>query len=125
MLFEAFPNKVIKHTGRPDYETLNNIKTALKRNFATVLCTLGGGIHGYLGTVLTAAEYAAATPNNTLPFIDPFSPALPPSSHPTALDHKSPQQNANSTRHYDNGPNIKIRQMHEKSSSRTESTICT
>ena len=39
---EAFPNKVIKHTGQPDYEILNNIKTALKQNFATVPCTLGG-----------------------------------------------------------------------------------
>ena len=44
---EAFPNKVIKHTGRPDYEILNNIKTALKLNFPTVPCTLGGGTHSY------------------------------------------------------------------------------
>ena len=71
---EAFPNKLVKHTGRPDYEVLNNIKTALKRNFATVPCTLGGGAHGYLGAVLTAAEYAASTPQNTPPFIDPPFP---------------------------------------------------
>ena len=81
---EAFPNKVIKHTGRPDYKTLNNIKTALKRNFATVPCTLRGGTHGYLGAVLTAAEYAAATPNNTPPFVDPLFPGaaavIPPNS---------------------------------------------
>ena len=81
---EAFPNKVIKHTGRPDYETLNNIKTALKRNFATVPCTLGGGTPGYLATVLTAAKYAMATPNNTLPFVDPLFPGaaavIPPNS---------------------------------------------
>ena len=49
-----------------------------------VQCTLGGGTHGYLGAVLTAAEYATATPINTPPFIDPpFSGAaavIPPNS---------------------------------------------
>ena len=81
---DAFPNKVIKHTGRPDYETLNNIKPAVKRNFATVLCTLGGGNHRYLGAVLAAAEYAAAAPINTPPFTDPHFPGaaavIPPNS---------------------------------------------
>ena len=81
---EAFPNKILKHTGQPDYKILNNIKTTLKRNFATVPCTLGGGAHGYLGTILTAAEYAAATPVNTPPFLDPIFPGdaavLPPNS---------------------------------------------
>ena len=76
--------RYIKHTGRPDYEVLNNIKTALKQNFAMVPCTLRGGTHGYLGAVLTAAEYAAATPNNTPPFIDLLFPGaaaiIPPNS---------------------------------------------
>ena len=80
----AFPNKIIKHTGRPDYEILNNIKTALKQNFATVPCTLGGGAHSYLGTILTAVEYGAATPINTPPFADPIFPGdatvIPPNS---------------------------------------------
>ena len=47
-------------------------------------CTLGGGAHGYLGAVLTAAEYATATPINTPPFSDPVFPGgaaiIPPSS---------------------------------------------
>ena len=81
---DTFPNKVIKHTGRPDYETLNNIKQALKHNFTTVPCTLGGGNHGYLGAILTAAEYATATPINTPPFADPLFPGaaivIPPNS---------------------------------------------
>ena len=71
---EAFPNKIMKHTGRPDYEILNNIKTALKRNFATLPCTLGGGAHSYLGAILTAVEYAAATPVNTPPFANLIFP---------------------------------------------------
>ena len=49
-----------------------------------VPCTLGGGLHGYLGAVLTAAEYATATPNNTPPFTDPLFPGaatvIPPNS---------------------------------------------
>ena len=53
---KAFLNKVIKHAGRPDYEILNNIKTALKCNIATVPCTLDSGTHGYLGAILTPAE---------------------------------------------------------------------
>ena len=81
---EAFPNKIIKHTGRPDYEILNNIKMALKHNFATVPCTLGGGTHGYLGAILTPAENAAAMPINTPPFADPPFPGaatiIPPNS---------------------------------------------
>ena len=79
---EAFPNKIVKHTGRPDYEILNNIKTSLKRNFAAVPCTLGGGTHGY--AILTPAEYTAAMPINTPPFVDPPFPGaaalIPPNS---------------------------------------------
>ena len=81
---EAVPNKVIKHTGCPDYEMLNNMKTAFTCNFAMVPCTLGGGTHGYLGAILAAAEYAAATPNNTPPITDPLFPGaaavIPPNS---------------------------------------------
>ena len=122
---EASPNKVIKHTGRPDYKILNNIKTTLKRNFAMVPCTLGGGTHGYLEAVLTAAEYATATPINTPPFIDPLFPGaaavIPPNStgpQITAIERQF---------------NKALRQWMEyknltdtgKSSSRMESTTCT
>ena len=121
---EAFPNKIIKHTGRLDYEVLNHIKTALNRNFTTVPCTLGGGAHGSLCAVLTAAEYATATPINMPPFIDPPFPGaaavIPPNStgpRIAAIEHDS-------TRRYTNGPNTKISQTKEKSSSRMESMIC-
>ena len=126
---EAFPNKIVKHTGRPNYEILNNIKTALKRNFATVPCTLGGGTHGYLGAILTPAEYATATPINTPPFVDPPPPppfpALRPSSHQIALDLKSPQSNVNLTNPFANGPNTRISLTRVKNSSKMALTTCT
>ena len=126
---EAFPNKVVKHTGRPDYEILNNIKTVLKCNFATVPYALGGGTHGYLGAVLTPAEYAAARPVNTPPFADPPPPPpfqeTPPSSHQTAPDPKSPPLNDNSINPFANGRNTKMSPTLVRSSSRTASTTCT
>ena len=49
-----------------------------------VPCTLRSGTHRYLGAVLTAAEYAAATPINTPPFANPVFPGaaaiIPPNS---------------------------------------------
>ena len=49
-----------------------------------VPCTLGRGSHRYLGAILTAAEHAAAAPNNTPPFADPLFPGataiIPPNS---------------------------------------------
>ena len=122
---EAFPNKIIKHTGRPDYEVLNNIKTAFKRNFATIPCTLGGGAHGYLGAVLTPAEYAAATPLNMPSFMQHQpSQVLQQSFHPTAPVPKSLPLNVNSTRRCDNGRNTKISRTQEKSSFKMESMTC-
>ena len=121
---EAFPNKIIKHTGRPDYEIPNNIKTALKCNFATVPCTLGGGTHGYLGAILAPAKYATATPLNTQPFADPPFLALSPSSHQTARDPKSWPSNDNSTNHFANGQNTRISPTLVRNSYRMASTTC-
>ena len=122
---EVFPNKVIKHTGRPDYKVLNNIKAALNWNFATVPCTLGGGTHGYLGAVLTAAEYAAATPNNTPPFVDPLFPSAAAIFPPNSTGPQIPAiecQFSKALRQWTEYNNLTDE---GKSSSRMESTICT
>ena len=37
-------------------------------------CNFGGDAHGYLGVILTAAEYSAATLINTPRFVDPLFP---------------------------------------------------
>ena len=113
---EAFPNKVVKHTGRPDYEILNNIKTALKHNFATVPCTLGSGTRGYLGAILTPAEYAAATPVNTPPFAAP-PPPPPPSRrchhHPTK-QHRTPNRGHRTTIQQFTSPMDGIQESHRR-----------
>ena len=107
---EAFPNKVVKHTGRPNYEILNNIKTVLKHNFATVPCTLGSGTHGYLGAILSPVEYAAATPINMRPFSDPPPPPPPfPGAAPVIPPNSTGRQSAAIERQF----NKSIRQWTE------------
>ena len=56
---------------RPDYESLTKIKNELRANAASVPCDLGGGAHGHLGLVLTAADYALVT---AVPYIRPNHP---------------------------------------------------
>ena len=62
--------------GEPDFECLNRLKNELKRNAQSVPCELGGGNHGFLGLVLTPAEYATIVPTN--PFV--------PQPHPGTLN---------------------------------------
>ena len=51
--------------GEPTYETLHHIKNELKENTSSVPTTLGGRNHGYLGMILTPAEYRCITPTDT------------------------------------------------------------
>ena len=51
--------------GEPTYETLQNLKNEIKVNASSVLTTLGGGNHSYLGMILTPAEYQRITPTDT------------------------------------------------------------
>ena len=48
--------------GEPDFESLNRLKNQLKSNAQSVPCSLGGGNHGFLGLVLTQAEYNVVVP---------------------------------------------------------------
>ena len=65
-----------KITTKPDYASLLIIKDELKANAASVQCDLGGGQNGYLGLVLTAAEYRFVT---RIPFVRPAHPGnVPP-----------------------------------------------
>ena len=60
--------------GEPTYETLNHIKKELKANTRSVPTTLGGGNHGYLGMILTTAEYCRIAPTD--PFTRPPNPGV-------------------------------------------------
>ena len=51
--------------GEPTYETLHHLKNELKANASSFPTTLGGGNHGYLGIILTPAEYRRITPTDT------------------------------------------------------------
>ena len=57
--------------GEPTYETLQEIKDQLKTNAASVSSSLGGGQNGYLGLVLSPAEYTNVSPT---PFLMPTMP---------------------------------------------------
>ena len=74
----SFPNATIpKIDGQPDYESLNNIRRLLKENAASVPSTLGGGIFGHLGLIVSAATYTGIAPDT--PYVTPANPgAIPP-----------------------------------------------
>ena len=48
----------------PTYETLHHLKNEVKANASSVPTTLGGGNHGYLGMILTPAEYCYIAPTD-------------------------------------------------------------
>ena len=62
--------------GEPNYESIRRLKDELRANASSVECDLGGGNHGYLGLVLTDAEYGA---------IDGSPPQFVPPTFPPAL----------------------------------------
>ena len=59
--------------GTPTNKALKHLKAELRANASSVETDLGGGDHGYLGLVLTVAEYAVINPNH--PFNAPAFPA--------------------------------------------------
>ena len=55
-----FQHKVLtKVHGQPSYESLQILSTELKANAASVPSTLGGGLYGHLGLVLSLERYAS------------------------------------------------------------------
>ena len=58
--------------GTPTYKSLKRLKAELRANASSVETNLGGGDHGYLGLVLSTAEYATVS---ATPFTAPTYPA--------------------------------------------------
>ena len=74
-----FQHKVLTRIhGLPVYETLQHLTTEIKANAASVPSTLGGGLYGHLGLVVSDQKYATLA--NTLPWITPGNPGafVPP-----------------------------------------------
>ena len=78
--------------GEPTYETFHHLKNELKANVSSVPTTLGGGNHGYLGMILTPAEYLRIAPN--YPFTRTPNPGvLVPNPNGTAAQIASAENN--------------------------------
>ena len=58
----SFFLKIVWLCGEPTYETLHHLKNELKAKASSVPTTLGGSNHGYLGMILTPAEYRRFAP---------------------------------------------------------------
>ena len=61
--------------GEPTKKSLKRIKTELRANVSSVDTDLGGGDRGYLGLILTDAEYARINPTPTA-FTAPAFPSV-------------------------------------------------
>ena len=77
--------------GEPTFETLRVLRDEVRANSGDVSTNLGGGNYGYLGLVLSPAEYARVTPGN--PFVCPVMPpplVIPPNTaqHAATQMHK-------------------------------------
>ena len=72
-----FPRKTIPViTGEPDYNTINNMVQLLYGNAASLTTSLGGGHHGHIGQIMSAALYV--TLSNT-----PYKAPPDPGANPT------------------------------------------
>ena len=63
--------------GAPTNKTLERLKQELRANAISVESDLGGGDHGYLGLVLTDAEYATVTATPFVPLTYPVTLTIP------------------------------------------------
>ena len=73
---QGFPFPTItKIQGRPTFEDIKNVHKKLAANVSSVLTTLGGGNHGYLGLVVSAAAYQRLT---GAALVTPFNPGQTP-----------------------------------------------
>ena len=68
--------------GEPTYEGLKILVNEIKSNAQAVNCPMGGGLHGYLGLVLSPRQYATVS---NVPFERPMAPGplvIPPVTLP-------------------------------------------
>jgi hypothetical protein len=79
----TFPHTVLTPiVGKPTLATLTLLKLELYANAMFTESTLGGGNHGYLALVMSAAEYSLQP--GTVPFVEPANPGEQPPHPPAA-----------------------------------------
>jgi hypothetical protein len=71
-IMAGFPSQPDKIMGEPNYKSIRELQDSPEENATSIECGLGGGSNGYLGVLLSAAEYA--TIPGTVPFIAPVNP---------------------------------------------------
>ena len=85
-----FPLKNIPTiTGEPDYSTINDMVQNLYGNAASLPATLGGGVHGHIGLLVTPALYATIS---AAPYIIPPDPGPTPNCKAARIQHKEDRQ---------------------------------
>ena len=62
----------MKITGEPNFDKWQKNFQKLKANTVAVLCTIGGGANGYLGIIVSAAQYNTVATG--APFVPPPMP---------------------------------------------------
>jgi hypothetical protein len=65
-------SSLTKIYGEPTYQSLQKLYKEIKANATSVSSVLGGGLHGYLGLVVSAVNYARTQPEH--PFVRPEHP---------------------------------------------------
>jgi hypothetical protein len=101
---KSFPHQVHPAVqGVPTYEALNEVKTLLKANTASVPSNGGGGENGYLSIVISAFVYATI---NNQPFAIPPNPEHTPSFLLAQQPPSSAKPCANMLNNSANGGNI-------------------
>ena len=82
--------------GEPTYDSLTILLNQLKANARSVRTSLGGGQHGYLGLLMSPAQYATIAPHT--PFIYPTHPGqlnIPAYQLPHVTQQLTSQHNEN------------------------------
>ena len=72
-MIASFPNSaLLKITLEPHYESLAELRDALKENYSSIPSRRGGGTYGYLRALHPAAVYAIVAPGTS--FVIPPDP---------------------------------------------------
>ena len=72
-MIASFPNSALpKITSEPHYESLVELRDALKKNYSLIPSRIGGGTYSYLGGLQPATVYAIVTPGTL--FVIPTDP---------------------------------------------------